>query len=67
MFTKILVCSLVLGCVSALTSLLDRGVERSLDESVQLPACGEAGGACLAIGGQPRVSTDRFLAMLATH
>ena len=67
MFTKILVCSLVLGCVSALTSLLDRGVERSLDESVQLPACGEAGGACLPMGGQPRASTDRFLAMLATH
>lgn len=67
MFTKILVCSLVVGCISALTTLLDRGSARSSDESVQFHPCGEAGGTCLVMGGQPRASTDRFLAMLATH
>ena len=61
MITKILVCSLVLGCVSALTSLLDRTAARSSDESVQLPSCG----AC--VSAQPRATTDRFLAMLASN
>jgi len=67
MFTKILVCSMAVGCISALTSMLDRGVERSGDQAVQFPSCGEAGGQCLALSAQPRVSTDPFLAMAATR
>lgn len=65
MFTKILVCSLVVGCVSALTSLFDRSAAGSSDETVQLPSCGTGVAGCA--GMQPRASTDRFLAMLAAN
>lgn len=67
MITKILVFSLVAACISALTTMLDRDTVRSGDDSAQAQPCGESGGSCFAMAVQPRTSTDRFLAMLATH
>ena len=67
MITKILLFSLVAACISVLTTMLDRDTVRSGDESAQAQPCGETGDSCLAMAVQPRTSTDRFLAMLATH
>jgi len=67
MFTKLMVCGFVLGCVSALSSLIELDGGRSGDESVKLPQCAAGEGACTGWAAQPRASTDRFLAMLATH
>lgn len=67
MITKIMICSIALGCLSALASMFDRGHGRLGDGAVQLPPCDEGGGQCAGIGTRASVSTDRFLAMLATH
>lgn len=64
MFTKILVCGLVIGCLAALAALLERSPARAVDPVAQIPGC-DAGHHCQGPALVARISTERAVAMLA--
>jgi hypothetical protein len=65
MFTKILVCGLVLGGAAALASMFERSQARALDPVAQWPVCDAANNHCQGMAMAPRISTERAVAMLA--